>query len=92
MLTHIAPFYLEEGARLFRLKSTAHVVLGPDSLVYAPGDPEQLSMLGMYFANQGLSTFDIHTPINSLSEMEAQEKIDEVDHRLKVCAAQECSK
>jgi hypothetical protein len=80
MLTHIQPFYLEEGSRLFQIMSTAHSVMHGGSV-------NRLSMLGMYFANQDITTFNIHAPIKSLSKAEVQEKVDEMDHRLKVCCA-----
>jgi hypothetical protein len=84
MLSHIQPFYFEEGSRLFQLMATARSFENAENLALFDHYPEPLSMLGMYFANHDPTAFNVHAPIKSLSKMEAQEKI---DHRLKVCCA-----
>jgi hypothetical protein len=87
MLTHIQPFYLEEGSRLFQLMSTAHELQETGIIIKNLNNSEPLSMLGMYFANNDGAAFNIHGPIKPLSQAEAQEKIDETDYRLKICCA-----
>jgi hypothetical protein len=87
MLTHIQPFYLEEGSRLFQIMSTSRNLEDSVTLWLTHGGPEPLSMLGMYFANLDPTTVSIHAPITELSEAEGRVKIDVMDHRLKACCA-----
>jgi hypothetical protein len=79
MLTQIEPIYFEEGSRIFQLMATAYTHEG--------NGKRNLCAIGVSFAEEPDPSLVFKYQDDLLSEVEVQERVRRIDHRLRICCA-----
>jgi hypothetical protein len=87
MLTQIPAMYLIEGSRLFQLMFASLATEGLDSTAQSLFSLQKLHAVELYFANEDPAIVNIHAGVQTLSKIEVEQKVGEVDCRLRVCCA-----